>query len=76
MGVDHWVVFPYSQYSTIHCRSHSECSSNPTDTIDSEVAVLHTFFVTSRLHSQSQAQYSVVLMNGWHTPVGIDRQAI
>ena len=53
MGVDRLVVFPYSQYSMIHCRSHSEFSSNPTDTIDSEGVVLRTFFVSSRLHSHS-----------------------
>jgi hypothetical protein len=76
MGVDGWVVFTYTQYSVIHCRSHSECSSNPNDTIDLEGVVLHTVFVTSRLHSQNQAQYSVALMNGWHTPCGIDRQTI
>jgi hypothetical protein len=76
MGVDLSVVFPYSRYTMIHCLSHSECSSNPTDTIDSEEAVPHTFFVTSRLHSQSQEHNSVALMNVWHTPGGIDRQAI
>ena len=78
MGVDHWVVFPYDQYYMIHSRSHVECSPNPTHAIDSEGVVRYTYFATSRFHCQSQAQYSVALMNVWHTPPpgDIDRRAI
>ena len=68
MGVDRWVVFLYNQYYMIHCPSHIECSLNPTDAIDSEGVVPYTSVINSRLHSLSQAQYSVALMNVWHTP--------